>query len=83
MFVVYPGVPDNLTEDPGSDPQLGQYKEQSELLDPLLEDLVGSLTIKIRNSVSSAGFWESKDLCRASPLLWALASTRYANSQAI
>ena len=56
--------------------QLNMYREQSELLDPLLEDLAGALTAGLQHGVVETGFWRGDTLRRVAPLLWALASTR-------
>lgn len=56
--------------------QLNAYKEQSELLDPLLEDITAALTSPLLPALQLPGFWHSEQLQRAGPLLWSLASTR-------
>ncbi len=58
-------------------PQLDEYREQSELLDPLLEGLVAPLTEVLRAAAMASAVGDN--LCGmrgVSRLLWTLASTR-------
>ena len=59
-------------------PQVGLYLEQSELLDPLLEDLVTPLAAVLRVAAASPALSpaDMAGLCGVSRLLWALARTR-------
>lgn len=57
--------------------QLDEYREQSELLDPLLERLVSPLAVVLRAAAAAGP--ASHDLAGlrgASRLLWAVATTR-------
>lgn len=56
--------------------QLNIYREQSELLDPLLEDITTALTVGLSEAAKAPAFWRCVELQRTAPLLWTLASTR-------